>query len=176
MPFDTANCGAEEDEEAGCRIVAAFNDEEGMLLLSSTAGVGEGVGKAEEMDFKGAEIDEESPGTCLTWICEMFDKEVSFGIEVEKEQVWEDGNAEVGIEVEEVDAADEGGEAGMLVEGDGKTEESAVGVALENGRLVEEPFIFSVLLNLIISFLVKPFEKQHFSFLEIQAEQDLNCK
>lgn len=88
MPFDTANCGAEEDEEeVGCKIVAAFDEEEGMLLLSSTAGVGEGVGKAEEMDFKGVGIDGESPGSCLTWICGIVDKEPLSGIEVEKEQV-----------------------------------------------------------------------------------------
>lgn len=35
---------------------------------------------------------------------------------------------------------------------------------------------FSDLLNLMISFLVKPLEKEHFRFFVVQAEQGLNCK
>lgn len=174
MPFGTARCGAEGEEEVVCRMAAALDEEERMLLFS-TAGVGEGVGKADEIDLE-AEINEESPGTSsLTEIWELLGKEVLSWPDAEKEQVWEDGNVDVGIEADE-DAADKGGEAGMLVEGDGKTEESAVGVALVKGKVLGVPFIFSVLLNLIISFLVKPFEKQHFSFLDMQAEQGLNCK
>lgn len=146
-----------------------------VTVLFSIAGVGEGVGN-EDIDFKvvGAEGVAKLWFSILTWMWAPAREDES-GRAVEKDDVCEEGQVEAWMDTDE----EEGGEAGMLVEGDGKTEESAVGVALEKveDKFVDNvPFIFSVLLNLMISFLVNPFEKQHLNFLDIHAEHGLNCK
>lgn len=75
------------------------------------------------------------------------------------------GDEEFGDDVDETPLID-----------DGAVSDTVAVVVVVVADEVDFKDFLSCLLNLIISLRVNPFEKQHFKFLEVQAEHGLNCK